>query len=143
LPRTDYTTPASERATRLIEEIFALGKIGYVAFESGGHVLMREAQGLTSQTTPESNFYEELLVNPTLVKLARQRAELDCGGLDYVAIGYRNFMQVVMPTRTGHVSIGVSRKTQPGEFAKRVQQVLDRNQEAATTLESGLIKAND
>lgn len=139
MARTTYDTPASADAARLIEEIFALGRVGYVALESAGQVLMRTAPELVSDTTPETNFYEELLVNPTLVKLVSQRAQLDCGGLRYIAIGYGHFMQFVMPTRTGHISIGVPRGTQPAEFADRVQNILRQNGQDAKKVESTLL----
>lgn len=124
---TSYATPAAPAAERLIADLFKLGNVGYVALGAGNEVLMRIAPGLISDTSAETNFYEELLVNPTLLKLAMQRGHLDCGGLAYIAIGYGYFMQVVMPTKTGHVSIGVPRSTQPGELAARVEDVLSRH----------------
>lgn len=121
---TEKATPG-EAIDRLITNLFALGDVGYVAVGREQDVTLREAPGLTTNTTSESNFYEELLVNPTLLKLARQRGELDCGGLGYVAIGYGAFMQVIVPTADGgHVSLGVSRKTVPSEFVARVRGVL-------------------
>ena len=41
--------------------------------------------------------YEELLVNPTLLELTRQRGNIDCGGLEYLVIRYGNFFQLVLP----------------------------------------------
>ena len=52
---------------------------------------------------------EELLVNPTLLTLARRRGELECGGVRHVIVGYGNFDQVVIPTGSGHVSVCVER----------------------------------
>jgi hypothetical protein len=127
MARTEYGQHAVEAAEKLIEDVFALGGVGYVALGSGQEIVMREATGMVSHTTSETNFYEELLVNPTLLKLAGQRAELDCGGLNYIAIGYGDFIQFIMPMRNGHISIGVSRKTAVGEFAARVRPLLERH----------------
>jgi hypothetical protein len=77
-----------------------------------------------SRTTAETNFYEELRVNPSLLKLASQRADLDCGGLNYIAVGYGDFVQLIMLTKDGHISMGISRKVHTGELAARVKSVL-------------------
>lgn len=127
MARTSYNQLATPEADRLIADLFALGGIGYVALGCGQEVLMREAPGMVSRTTAETNFYEELLVNPTLIKLAGQRAALDCGGLNYIAIGYGDFIQLVMPMRDGHVSLAVSRKTAVGELAARIGDVLENH----------------
>jgi hypothetical protein len=130
MTRTGYSQPASDKAARLISAIFDLGGIGYVALCSGQEVLLRTAPGLVSTTTEETNFYEELLVNPTLLKLASQRANLDCEGLRYIAIGYGKFVQLIMSMRDGHVSIGVSRRANVGELAARVQLLLEEQGQA-------------
>ena len=128
MARTTYEQAGTERANRLVAELFELGGIGYVALNVGQDVLLRSAPGMQSTTTEETNFYEELLVNPTLLKLASQRANLDCEGLRYVAIGYGRFIQLILLMKDGHVSLGVSRKTNPGELAARVQAVLEKHE---------------
>lgn len=50
--------------------------IRYVAFGSGQEVVMREREGLGGASSSDSDRYEELLVNPTLLTLARQRGEM-------------------------------------------------------------------
>lgn len=125
--RPDYTTPISEKAQCLVDDLFALGRIGYVALSSGTDVLMRPRPEATGTTTAETNFYEELLVNPTLLKLATHRGRLDCGGLRFIAIGYGDFTQLIIPTRDGHVSIGLSRNAPTREVAGKVQEVLERH----------------
>lgn len=130
MTRTTYEQLASNKAQQLITEIFKLSSIGYVALCCGQEVLLRQAPGLVSRTTAETNFYEALLVNPTLLKLASQRADLDCGGLDYIAIGYGDFVQLIMLTKDGHISMGISRKAHTGELAKRVRSVLQEHGQA-------------
>lgn len=127
MARTGYNHHGADAAEALIAALFDLGGIGYVALGNGQEVLMRPAPGLESDTTPESNFYEELLVNPTLLKLASQRGALDCGGLRYIAIGYGDFVQLIMPMQDGHVSLGVSRKAPVAELAARVGAVLEQH----------------
>lgn len=127
MAKQDYATRGPEAAERLIADLFALGNIGYVALGARGEVLMREAPGLATQTTQESNFYEETIVNPTLLGLAMRRGEIDCGGVRYVAVGYGDFVQLVMPMKAGHVSIGLGRKASVPEIAAKVAALLERH----------------
>lgn len=127
MAKTDYETPATPEAQKLIADLFALGSVGYVALGRGQEVLLRAQPGLETTTSAETNFYEELLVNPTLLTLASQRGGLDCGGLAYIALGYGGFIQMIMRMRDGHVSLGVSSRANVGELAKRMQAVLERH----------------
>ncbi|MEW5736814.1 MAG: hypothetical protein AB1921_18360 [Thermodesulfobacteriota bacterium] len=126
MTRTRYGLRGSDAVESLLSAIFSLGGIGYAALGSGQEVLMRTAPGLETGTTAETNFYEELLVNPTLLGLASQRALLDCGGLNYIAIGYGDFTQLILPIQGGHLSVGVSRKANPGELAARIRPIVMR-----------------
>ena len=65
-----------------------------MAFGSGQDVVTRERSGLIDASSGESDRYEELLVNPTLLTLAAQRGDIDCGGLRYLVVAYRNFWQL-------------------------------------------------
>src|SRR6185503_2170080 len=95
----------------LRDKIFALGPhIRYVAFGDGQHVETAQRDGIADASDTSSDFFEELLVNPTLLTLARQRGELDCGGLRHLIVAYGNFNQVVIPTSQGHVSVCVERE---------------------------------
>jgi hypothetical protein len=132
MARTDYSQKATPEAEKLVEDFFALGGVGYVALGRGQDVLMRRHPKLVTDTTPESNFYEELLVNPTLLTLAGQRGGLDCDGLSYIAVGYGTFIEMIMRMKDGHVSLGVSAGTETGAFATRMQDVLERNGAAWT-----------
>jgi hypothetical protein len=129
MPRPTYDQSTGEDVQHLIDDIFKLGLVGYVALTSGQEVLMRLAPGIVSGTTAETNFYEELFVNPALLKLASQRGELDCGGLNYMAIGYGDFTQLIMLMRDGHISMGISRKENPGRVADLVNAVLKKHEQ--------------
>jgi hypothetical protein len=124
---SSFDSAAQPAAEALIADLFALGGIGYVALGSGPEVLMRAAPGLVTTTTERSNFFEELLVNPTLLKLAGQRGRLDCGGLDHIAVGYGDFTEVILSMADGHVSLGVGRKAAVRDVAKRAHEVLARH----------------
>jgi hypothetical protein len=97
---------ATHRLSMSPDDFFALSKdIRYVATYSNGHLTTDARADLSNASASESDKYEELFVNPTLLKLTTQRGNLDCGGLDYVVIRYGNFFQLVIPVADGHVSI--------------------------------------
>ena len=107
--------------------IFGLGPhIRYVAFGDGQRVETAQRDGVSDASDAGSDFFEELLVNPTLITLARQRGELDCGGLRHVIVGYGNFDQVVIPTESGHVSVCVERDADAEAVARQVAELISR-----------------
>jgi hypothetical protein len=111
----------------LREAIFALGPhIRYVAFGAGQEVRTAQREDLADASSGDSDFYEELLVNPALVTLARQRGELDCGGLRHLIVAYGNFNQVVVPRPEGdgHVSVAVELGADPSEVAAQVSELV-------------------
>jgi hypothetical protein len=111
----------------LRDAIFSLGPhIRYVAFGDGQRVETAQRDGLADASDAGSDFFEELLVNPALLTLARQRGELDCGGLRHVIVGYGNFNQVVVPAASGHVSVCVERDVDPDGIAREVAALLER-----------------
>ena len=118
--------------TQLRDAIFELGPhVRYVAFGSGQDVDLHEREGLANASDAGSDFFEELLVNPTLLTLARQRGELDCGGLRWILIGYGNFDEVVVPTANGHVSIGIELGADPVAVAHQVGVLVAEREQAA------------
>jgi hypothetical protein len=75
-------------------------EIRYAALASGQDVSMRQRARVSRASASDSDRFEELLVNPTRLTLARQRGEIDCGGLRYLVVGYGSFDQLVLPWRT-------------------------------------------
>jgi hypothetical protein len=117
---------------QLRDAIFELGPdVRYVAFGSGQDVELLQRDGLANASASGSDFFEELLVNPTLLTLARQRGELDCGGLRWIVIGYGNFDQVVVPTANGHVSVAVELGADPVAVAHQVGVLIAAASESA------------
>jgi hypothetical protein len=111
----------------LLEAIFALSPdVRYVALARDGDLTLRERAGLIGASAPESDRYEELLVNPTLLTLVGQRGRIDCGGLEYVVIRYGNFFQVVRPIPGGHLSVAVEPHGDPLAIALAVERTLAR-----------------
>jgi hypothetical protein len=114
----------------LLDAILALGtEVRYVAVGHGQEVRTAQRDGLAEASCADSDFYEELLVNPALLTLARQRADLDCGGLRHLLVAYGNFTQVVVPLRgeRGHVSVCVELGADPLAVAARVIELVRSN----------------
>ena len=105
----------------LRDAIFGLGPhVRYVAFGDGQRVQTSQRDGVAHASDAGTDFFEELLVNPALLTLARQRGELDCGGLRHVTVGYGNFTQVVVPRGSGHVSVCVELGADAAAVAREV-----------------------
>jgi hypothetical protein len=109
----------------LFDSLFALsGDIRYVAFRFGDDIDMRQRGGISEASSSESDRYEELLVNPTLLTLVGQRGRIDCGGLEFIVIRYGNFFQLVHPLKAGHVSIAIETGADPLSLVASIRQIL-------------------
>ena len=98
----------------MIENIFAISKnVRYVAIYRDGKLETRSKSGTEGASNSETDRYEELLVNPILLKAASQRGNIDCGGLEYILIRYGNFFQFVLPVFWGHISVCIEKSADP------------------------------
>ncbi len=111
-----------------IESLFQIDRsIRYVALYLNGTLTSRERSGLSNASASESDKYEELIVNPTLLKLVQQRGNIDCGGLEYVLIKYGNFFEFVQPLQDGHISVGIEPSKDCMETVRAIQDCLHSN----------------
>jgi hypothetical protein len=111
----------------IVQTVFRLGPhVRYVAFGRGQAISTVQRDDVQEPSGSGSDFYEELLVNPTLLTLARQRGDLDCGGLRHLVIAYGNFNQVVLPLPdgTGHLSVCLERDADASAVAARLREIL-------------------
>ena len=109
-----------------IESIFALSKdIRYVAIYRRGELVSSVREGVVDASGTDSDRYEELLVNPTILTLVKQRGDIDCGGVNYVIIRYGNFYQFVAPIADGHVSVCVEPHANPLVLAEPILNVVN------------------
>lgn len=113
---------------QLIKKFFSLSEsIRYVAIYSDGKLFSSSRQDLENASSSESDKYEELIVNPTLLKLVTQRGNIDCGGAEFVLIRYGNFFEFVKSTRTGHVSVGIQIIENPLYLIPMIEDVVNQN----------------
>ena len=105
----------------LKNQLFSLSEdIRYVAIYANDTLISGERPGLNNTSSSESDKYEELIVNPTLLKLVIQRGNIDCGGVEYVIIKYGSFFEFVMPIKNGHVSVGIEQHSSIMEIANKI-----------------------
>jgi hypothetical protein len=112
----------------LFADIFAISEaIRYVAVGQGQDVELRQREGLRDASSSDSDRFEELLVNPTLLKLAMQRGDIDCGGLRYLIVGYGHFHQLVLPLNAGHLSVAFELDANPADHIGAILQAVRRS----------------
>ena len=113
--------PIKRERDFMIDKIFDLSNsIRYVARYDGDQLETKPKAGTVGASASETDRYEELLVNPTLLKLSSQRGNIDCGGLRYVLVRYGNFFQFVLPTPEGHISVCIEPDADPVEIGNRI-----------------------
>ncbi len=115
-------------ATQVAEAVLrTCHDVRYVAVRHEGRLWLRQRAQLQNASSSESDRYEELIVNPTLLTLVGQRGDIDCGGAEYVLIRYGSFFQFVAPIAGGHVSIGMETGCNPLAVMESVMPVLRRH----------------
>ena len=109
----------------IADRLFAASQdIRYVALLRDGEPLLRARPELDGASSSDSDRYEELLVNPTLLVLTRQRGDIDCGGLEYIVIRYGNFFQLVHPVEGGHISVAIEPRGDPQAVLELVRDAI-------------------
>jgi hypothetical protein len=114
---------------KIIEEILSISKdVRYIAIYNNESILSFVKPDLGDASSSESDKYEELIVNPTLLTLVRQRGNIDCGGVEFILIRYGNFYQYVRPFTKGHISICIAPEGSPLELASQIERIVARRQ---------------
>lgn len=112
----------------LIGTLFkSFSDIRYVAIYSDDTLVLQQRENISNSSSSDSDKFEELLVNPTLLKLANQRGNIDCGGLDYIVVKYGNFFQFIADLPNGHISLGLEKNTDINLLPNEILDFLDRN----------------
>ena len=94
----------------IIKNLFSFSKdIRYVAIYYNNELQFKQRETAKNSSSNKTDEFEELLVNPTLLKLTTQRGNIDCGGLNYLIVGYGNFFQLIKSIKDGHVSICIDK----------------------------------
>lgn len=112
----------------IIERLLAFSdKIRYVAIYKNAELVSKEKNAGLNHSAAESDRYEELLVNPSLLKLASQRGDIDCGGLRFIIVGYGNFFQLVHEINGGHISVCIEKSADLNMLPYQILNFLKEN----------------
>ena len=115
---------------RLIDELFVLSeRIRAVAVYREGDLVSRIRPGAPEPWSPDTDRYEELLVNPALMTLVQQRGKIDRGGARYALVRYDKFFRLIVPIDGGHLSVCIEPSGQPLMLAGPILQAVDRSLE--------------
>lgn len=110
----------------LMPQIFAVSEdVRYVAIYQDGELTTSMKPEAQNASASESDKYEELIVNPSILTLAQQRGNIDCGGCRFVLIRYGNFYQLVTPTSQGHVSICIEPHADPLQLVPKFESLFE------------------
>ena len=99
--------------------------VRYVALYRDGDLSLHQRDDISNASDSGSDRFEELLVNPTILKLVTQRGDIDCGGLDYILIRYGNFFQFVRSIGNGHVSVAIEDSADVLSVVNDIRTVLE------------------
>ncbi|OQY01817.1 MAG: hypothetical protein B6I26_02300 [Desulfobacteraceae bacterium 4572_130] len=108
----------------MIEKIFQISTdVRYVAIYRDGKLETKTKDNTESASSSKSDKYEELIANPVMLKVAYQRGNIDCGGLDYLLVRYGNFFQFILPVSWGHVSVCIDKDADPIAIGNKVKEL--------------------
>ncbi len=112
-------------AHSLISSVFSLSdQVRYVAVYQDGQLTSSAKQEVENGSSSESDKYEELIVNPALLTLVRQRGNIDCGGAQYILVRYGNFFELIAPIQNGHISICIEPGADPISLVGPLEKLL-------------------
>ncbi len=110
---------------KIIEDLFnSFIDVRYVAIYTDNELVYKQKQQTLDSSSLDTDKYEELLVNPTLLTTARQRGNIDCGGLRFLIVGYGNFYQLVKEIKNGHISICLEKSVDLTNIPEKIFEFL-------------------
>lgn len=111
----------------IIEACFAASpNVRYVAAYLDGELALRSRSDVQLLGSNESDGYEEIIVNPTLLKLLTQRGNIDCEGLKHVTVRYGLFHAFIYPLASGHVTVSFELDSRLDAEIPAIIAVIDR-----------------
>jgi len=111
----------------LIKNIFTISPdIRYVAIYQDGKLESSVRGNIEEAGSSESDKYEELIVNPAILTLIKQRGDIDCGGAEYVLIRYGNFYQFVTFLPKGHISVCIEPNSDPLKLKNQILEIINK-----------------
>jgi hypothetical protein len=111
---------------KIVDALFEFSSdIRYVAILQNGTLTLRQREHLDKASSGETDRFEELVVNPSLLTIARHRGNIDCGGLRYMLVGYGNFFQLIKEINGGHLSVCLRNEADVKDLPARIFEFLE------------------
>lgn len=112
--------------SKIIDSLFeSFEDVRYAAIYKNNDLLFKQKKEVSNSSEAATDKYEELLVNPTLLTLAKQRGDIDCGGLNFIIVGYGNFYQLIKKTNDGHFSVCLKLKSDLNTLPSKIIDFLN------------------
>src|SRR5262245_33190470 len=112
-------------AAKIIDACFSASKnVRYVAAYLDNQLELKSRADVHLLGSNESDRYEEIIVNPTLLKLVSQRGSIDCGGCKYVIVRYGYFYAFIYPLLNGHVTVSFELNTKLDDETQLISEVI-------------------
>ena len=112
--------------SNISSQVFELDPgIRYLAVNQDGEIV-EMAQRLPTHNPVETDRMEELLVNPTILEMAKRRGDLDLDGIRYIIIQYGLQYQAIFNYRDGHVSVGIESNSDAVGVVTKIIEHLDQ-----------------
>jgi hypothetical protein len=112
-------------AELICKEIMELSEdIGYVALYKDGKLQNVSRPERVSPGAWDADKLEEIVVNPTMIMLLRQRGRIRSESIHAVIVEYGTFTQFVRPIREGHVSVSFAHGSRYSRLLPRIKRIL-------------------
>ena len=122
----NYKFSELKKMQNIIDELLnSYETVRYVAIYLDGILVSKEKKILSYNSSSESDKYEELLCNPIILTAARQRGNIDCGGLKHILIAYGSFYQFIKEISGGHISICLDKSVNTHLISQQIETMLE------------------
>lgn len=114
-------------AELICEEIMELSDdIGYVALYRDGKLQNVTRPDRVSPGAWDADKHEEIIVNPTMITLLRQRGRIRSESIQAIIVEYGTFTQFVQPIREGHVSVSFAQGSCYPRLLPKIKRILSK-----------------
>jgi len=121
----DHLSSGNMNFDQIIDDLLnSYKEIRYVAIYHNYYLSSKQRENVSGNSSAGTDRYEELLVNPVLLTAARQRGNIDCGGLRFIIIAYGNFYQLIKETLLGHISICLEKQADLAQLPNEIFEFL-------------------
>jgi hypothetical protein len=114
-------------AELICEEVMKLSDdIRYVALYRDDKLQSVSRPDRVSPGAWDADKHEEIVVNPTVITLLRQRGRIRSESIQAIIVEYGTFTQFVQPVREGHISVSFAHGSRYSRLLARIKRILSK-----------------